>query len=188
MADKARDPLQLGDLFGAVKQNWGWLLALGIVFIVLGIIGLVMATTLTIVSVLYFGILCLVGGGLQIVQATRCSGWRAILPHVLIALLFIAVGVLIVIDPVLASVSMTLVLGIVIVADGIAHLLMAWQLRRGTNVGLMVLSGLLTAVLGAMIIASWPLSGLTVIGLFVALELIFHGIAYATLALALRNR
>lgn len=190
MSDSAqnRDPLGLGDLFGSVKRNWGWLLALGVVFVILGAVGLFMAAALTIVSVLYFGILCLIGGGFQIVQATKCSGWRAILPHVLIALLYIALGVLIVIDPVLASVSLTMVLAILIIAAGVSRLVMAWQMRGAANVAFLAIGGLLALLLGVIILASWPVSGLTIIGLFVALELIFHGVGYITLALALKDR
>jgi uncharacterized membrane protein HdeD (DUF308 family) len=38
-----------------------------------------------------------------------------------------------------------------------------------------------------MIIAKWPMSGMWVIGLFVAIELIFNGWAYLFVALAARR-
>lgn len=185
---EGRDPLGLGDLFGNLKRNWGWLLALGVVFVILGAVGLFMVTALTIASVLYFGILCLIGGGFQIIQATKCSGWRAILPHVLIALLYIALGVLIVIDPLLASVSLTMVLAILFIVAGLARLLMAWQMRGAANIAFVAISGLLAVGLGIVILAMLPVSALTVIGLLVAIELIFHGVGYVTLALALKDR
>ena len=44
-------------VFGELAKNWGWLLAFGIVFIILGTIGLGMTFALTLASVFLFGIL-----------------------------------------------------------------------------------------------------------------------------------
>lgn len=41
--------------------------------------------------------------------------------------------------------------------------------------------------MGAMIIAQWPVSGLWVIGLFVAIERIFNGWSYLFVAVAARK-
>ncbi len=45
----------LATVLGDLKKNWGWFLALGILFIILGFIGLGMSVALTIVSVTFFG-------------------------------------------------------------------------------------------------------------------------------------
>jgi uncharacterized membrane protein HdeD (DUF308 family) len=50
-----------------------------------------------------------------------------------------------------------------------------------------LLSGLISILLGGMIIAKWPASGLWVIGLFVAIELIVNGWSYVFIALAARK-
>src|SRR5262245_7136102 len=46
---------------------------------------------------------------------------------------------------------------------------------------------LITLVLGILVLAQWPVSGLWVIGLFVGIELIFNGGAWMALALDLRS-
>ena len=48
-------------------------------------------------------------------------------------------------------------------------------------------SGILNVLLGLLIWAQWPLSGLWVIGLFVGIELIFSGWMWVMIALALRS-
>jgi uncharacterized membrane protein HdeD (DUF308 family) len=50
-----------------------------------------------------------------------------------------------------------------------------------------LIAGIISILLGVIIIAQWPISGLWVIGLFVAIELIFNGWAYVFIALAARN-
>lgn len=95
-------------LFGEVKRNWGWLLALGIILIILGTIGLGMTFFLTLASVIYFGVLLLIGGGAQILHAFKAKGWKGIALSVLIAILYLLSGIAIIINPVAASAILTL--------------------------------------------------------------------------------
>jgi len=63
-------------LFGDLQKNWGWLLALGILSLVLGTLGFYMTFGLTLASVLFFGVLLVVGGLGQLVHAFTCQGWN----------------------------------------------------------------------------------------------------------------
>ena len=170
-----------------LQKSWGWLLALGLVSIVLGTLGLYMTFALTLASVLFFGVLILVAGVFQLVHAFTCTGWKSVLWHVLIALLYIAAGVDIMLNPARASLVLTLVLAGILVAVGVLRSVMAFQLRPASGWLWPLLSGLVSIALGGMIIAQWPDSGLWVIGLFVAIELIFNGWSYLFIALAARS-
>ncbi|MCG6896987.1 MAG: HdeD family acid-resistance protein [Thiocapsa sp.] len=174
-------------LFGELSRNWGWLLAFGVLSIILGTIGLGMTFGLTLASVLFFGVLLVVGGTFQLVEAFKCRGWKGILWHALIALLYVAAGLLIAVNPVLASATLTLALAGVLIAVGLTRVILAIQHRAQTGWVWLLLAGLISIALGAMIIAKWPASGLWVIGLFVAIELIFNGWSYLFVALAARR-
>jgi uncharacterized membrane protein HdeD (DUF308 family) len=175
-------------VFGALKKNWGWLLALGIVSIVLGTIGLYMTFALTLATVLFFGALILVGGVLQLIQAFSCKGWKGALGHVLIGLLYIVAGIVILKDPLLASGVLTLVLAGILIAVGVIRITMGIQHRKAASGWYWpVLSGVVSILLGGMIVAHWPVSGLWVIGLFVAIELILNGWSYVFVAVAARR-
>jgi uncharacterized membrane protein HdeD (DUF308 family) len=50
-----------------------------------------------------------------------------------------------------------------------------------------VLNGIITLLLGFLVLAQWPVSGLWVIGMFVGIDLVFYGIAWIALALHLRT-
>ena len=105
-------------VFGEKKKNWGWMFALGILMLVLGTIGLGMSVTLSIVSMLYFGILMLFGSGVQLVQAFRSVAWRGRLGHVLIAVLYLFAGATMLTNPELASVTLTLFIAWALVVVG----------------------------------------------------------------------
>jgi uncharacterized membrane protein HdeD (DUF308 family) len=50
-----------------------------------------------------------------------------------------------------------------------------------------VLDGLITIVLGVLILTNWPASGLWVIGLFLGIDLIFYGLTWIAIAFAVRG-
>jgi uncharacterized membrane protein HdeD (DUF308 family) len=170
-----------------LQKNWGWLLALGLVSIVLGTFGFYMTFALTLASVVFFGVLILVAGVFQLVHAFTCTGWKSVLWHVLIALLYIAAGVDIMLNPARASLVLTLVLAGILVAVGLLRSIMAFQLRPASGWFWPLLSGLVSIALGGMIVGQWPDSSFWVIGLFVAIELIFNGWSYVLIALAARQ-
>jgi uncharacterized membrane protein HdeD (DUF308 family) len=91
-------------------------------------------------------------------------------------------------DPVRASAVLTLVLAGILIAVGLSRIIMALQLRVAVAGWYWsLLSGLVSILLGGMIIAQWPESGLWVIGLFVAIELLFSGWSTIFVALAARQ-
>ena len=184
---ETRNVSEESTVFGEVSRNWGWILALGIVFIILGMIGLSMLFALTMASVFFFGILILVGGVVQLVDAVKCKGWKGILWHLLMAILYIVCGVVVIVNPVGASMILTMMLAGVLIAVGLVRIGMAIQMRKHGSWVWPLLGGIVTILLGVMILGQWPISGLWVIGLFVAVELIVNGWSYLFVALAARK-
>ena len=174
-------------VLGDLAHNWGWLLAQGILLVVLGTIGLGMTIWLTLASVFIFGVFLVIGGGVQIFQTFKCRGWVSILWHGLIAVLYVIAGLSIMADPLAASTLFTLLLAGALVGIGVMRLIMAFQLRGAKNWFWPLIGGIAAIFLGVMILARWPVSGLWVIGLFVAIEMIFGGWSYIFIALAAKE-
>jgi uncharacterized membrane protein HdeD (DUF308 family) len=70
---------------------------------------------------------------------------------------------------------------------GLLRILMALQLRPVSGWGWTLISGVISILLGAMILTQWPTSGFWVIGLFVAIEMIVNGWSSVFIALAARK-
>ena len=173
--------------WGDLAHNWGWLLAQGILLVVLGTIGLGMTIWLTLASVFIFGVFLVIGGGVQIFQTFKCRGWRSILGHGLIAVFYVLAGCSIMADPLAASTLFTLLLAGALVGIGVMRLIIAFQMRGAKNWFWPLIGGIAALFLGFMILARWPVSGLWVIGLFVAIEMIFGGWAYIFIALGAKE-
>lgn len=171
-------------LYGDLAVNWGWLLALGILQLILGVIGLAMTVSLTLATVLVFGVFLIIAGVAQIVHTFTARGWRSGLLHLAIAVLYLLIGLDIVLNPIAASLVATLIIGFLFTFTGVVRGVMAFQMKNSRNWGWYVLSAIVSIILGLMIIARWPTSAFWVIGLFVAVELIFDGWASIMIALA----
>jgi uncharacterized membrane protein HdeD (DUF308 family) len=175
------------EILGSVHIKWRWLLGLGILFVLLGTIGLAASFALTMASVVFFGILLLIGGGYQFADAFRYAGWNSRFNHILIAILYVIGGIIIVNDPMGASSIFTLLIAGALVAIGIVRIYMALQMKPITGWGWLLFGGIATLILGILIVAQWPLSGLWVIGMFIAIDMLFAGWGMVMLALAARN-
>jgi len=181
------NPPSLGTHLIPLRRNWGWLLAEGIVLIILGVLGLGAVALLSLASAIWFGAMVFVGGIVVLIDAFRHQGWKSRLWHILIGVLYVAVGVMTFVNPLVATASLTLLAGAALVATGVLRLVMAFQNRELPYWGWVAFSGVLSLLLGGMILAQWPASSLWVLGTFLAIELIFQGWAAIALARAIRS-
>jgi uncharacterized membrane protein HdeD (DUF308 family) len=153
---------------------------------VLGILAIVRSVAATVVSMLFFGWLLVIAAGIEIVQLIMVGKWAGQLLHVLAAVLFGVVGILIVWRPVITAEILTLLMGAFFLVAGLFQLIEPFWIGL-PGWGWHVLNGFITLVLGVVVLAQWPVSGLWVIGLFVGIELFFYGGAWVALALSLRG-
>src|SRR5271166_7046549 len=166
-------------------QYWGWFLAFGIALVALGVAAVARAVTATVVSMLFFGWLLLFAAGIEVAQVVMVGKWAGMFQHLMGAVLFGVVGFLIVWRPLLTAEILTLLMGAFFLVTGLFQIVAPAMISL-PDWGWHVLNGVITLILGILVLAQWPVSGLWVIGLFVGIELIFYGIAWIALALHLR--
>jgi uncharacterized membrane protein HdeD (DUF308 family) len=186
-APKPNAPRSLGSQLVPLRRNWGWLVAAGIVLIMLGTVGLVTTFTFGLVSALSFGVMMLIGGGFLIADAFRHDGWRGRIWSGMIGTLYVVTGLMVFHNPVSALVTLTLFAAIAMIAAGVMRIFMAFQIRPMAAWTMVLLSGVLSLLLGGFILAQWPNSSRWVLGTFLSIELIFQGWASLALARAIRS-
>ncbi len=168
-----------------IIQYWGWFLAFGIGVLVLGIAAVVRAVAATVVSMLFFGWLLVLASGIEIAQAVMVGHWAGFFQHLLAAVLFGITGLLIVMRPVISAEVATVFMAMFFLIGGLFQLIGSVAIAS-PGWGWQAADGVITFVLGLLVLAQWPASGLWVIGLFVGIDLIFYGCAWIALALGLR--
>ena len=168
-----------------IIHNWGWFLAFGLGLVLLGILAIVRSVAATVVSMLFFGWLLLFAAGIEVVQAIMVGKWAGLFQHWLSAALFGVLGALIIGRPLVTAEILTLLIGAFFLVAGAFQLITPFVISL-PEWGWHALNGLITFVLGILILAQWPVSGLWVIGLFLGIELVFYGAAWVAVALRLR--
>jgi len=172
----------------ALNRNWTWLLGLGILFVLLGIIGLGTVVSLSLISIFFLGIIFAVAGVVQFADVFQSIQWKAAVWHGVVALVYLIMSGLIIYDPILASSIVTLLIAWGFIGIGTARFIMAITLRGETQSWIFLLiSSLAAIILGVLIIMQWPASGLWVIGLFISIELLVNGWTYVFISMAMHK-
>jgi uncharacterized membrane protein HdeD (DUF308 family) len=171
-----------------LRAKWGWIVALGVVYLVAGFIALGSVLSATVVSVFLVGIMMIIAGVAEVINAFEVRGWGKFLLWLLLGALYIIAGLVTFRNPLLAAAVLTLILGVALVASGIMRIILAFSVQRDAPWIWVLLSGAITLLLGALILARWPISSLYILGLFLGIDLIFAGIGWLGLGLGLRQR
>jgi len=168
--------------------RWGWFVALGAVLIVLGAIASIYVLSATLVSVLFVGILMLVGGLGQLLHAWRVKNWSGFFFWTISGVLYAGAGILAIVHPLAGAAILTLLLGATLIGAGALRLWIWFNHRAQRDWQWIALSGLITLAAGILVAAGWPGNSVWILGLLLALDLFFQGWAMVFLGLGLRRR
>ena len=170
-----------------LRAKSGWIIALGVVYVIAGAIALGSVMFATVVTVFVVGIMMLVAGVAEVINAFQIKTWGKFLFWLLLGALYIIAGFLTFDNPLLAAAVLTLLLGVALIASGIMRVLLGFSMRQGTPWGWVVFSGVVTLLLGLIILARWPVSGLFVLGLLLGIDLLLAGISWISVGFGLKR-
>lgn len=180
-------PDEIKRAIGETRTKWGWFVVLGILFLIFGGIAFGNLFLATIASVYVVGILMLIGGITEIIHSFGVKSWGSFFWWFLSGLLYAIAGFLAFYNPLLASVVLTFLLAASLIAAGLLRLWVGFSDRSASGWGWVVAAGVVTVLAGLIIAFRWPVNSLWVLGLFLAIDLIFQGWAYIAFGIALRN-
>lgn len=126
----------------------------------------VSATLLTIA----LGSVAVVAGLSQLLRLLAAGELRSRLFRGLSALLYLAGGVWVLIDPIDSEVSLTLFAGLLLTFEGVMELAVAASGRSPARAPVLV-DGIVTAVLGGLLIAEWPSDSVWAVGTLLGITL-----------------
>jgi len=169
-----------------VKRNWGWVLALGIGLLVLGLLAAASAFATTLATVVFFGCLLLVAGVFEIGNAFRHTGYGGFWMHLFTGVLDVVCGSLLLAFPLAGAAALTFILAVLFLVGGPVRAISALMMKL-PNGGWAVLSGVIDFLLGLTLLASWPISAIWFLGLCVGIALIFRGAWWMAFAISVHQ-
>jgi uncharacterized membrane protein HdeD (DUF308 family) len=179
--------LALVDL-DTVRPNRDWFIGLGVAFMVLGVLAIFLPLVATLVTTLVIGWLMVIGGVLECVHAVQNRRWAGWGWEMVAAVVHVVAGLLVVAFPVVGKLTLTLILAVYFVVEGILHIIRAIQHRTMRAWGWFLFDGVLSLCLGLLILLGWPSTAVWALGLLVGIELLVGGSTMALIGLGTRAR
>jgi len=170
-----------------LRAKSGWIVALGVVYVVAGFVALGSVVMATVATVFVVGIMMLIAGVAEVINAFQVKTWGKFLFWLVLGALYIVAGLVTFENPLLAATVLTLLLGFSLVVSGIMRILLAISMMEGTPWIWVVLSGTITFLIGLIILAHWPVSSLYILGLFLGIDLVIAGAGWIGVGLGLRR-
>jgi uncharacterized membrane protein HdeD (DUF308 family) len=165
-------------------QKWEWFLGLGITLTVLGIAAIVRSATAKVTSLRFLGWLMLFASTIDLVSAFTLVKWAGFFLHVFLAIFFGVTGVMFLKSLPISTELATVATSIFFLIAGLYQVVVAlWTHLPGF--GWQVANGIVTFILGGLLLVEWPVSRLFGIGLFAGVALFSYGWTWIALALGL---
>jgi uncharacterized membrane protein HdeD (DUF308 family) len=189
MSSMTSSPRSLDNAAGLepLRAKSGWIIALGVVYIIAGIIALGSVVLATVATVFVVGIMMVIAGVAEVINAFQIKTWGRFLLWLLLGALYIAAGFITFENPLLAAAILTLFLGIALIASGIMRIVLAFSMQAVMPWIWVLLSGVITLLLGLVIVAHWPVSSLYILGLFLGIDLVLAGASWIGIGLGLKR-
>jgi uncharacterized membrane protein HdeD (DUF308 family) len=157
------------------KKNSGFLIFLGVLTVIFGVIAIGSPLVTGVAVAVFVGFLLLASGVTQIIHALKSKQWGTGFWGTVIGLLGVAAGLLMIFRPLVGLVTMTMLLAIYFLIDGISEIVAAFRIKPDQGWGWVLFNGIIAVVLGLMIWRQWPVSGAWAIGLLVGIHILMSG-------------
>lgn len=175
----------LGEAIERIEAKWASITAFGVLLLILGAAAIAFAIVSTIATVALNGVLFLIAGAAEIVIGMHSRKWGLFFLWLIGGVLYMAAGVICIVNPQLASIVLTLLLGAGLVAAGVVRLIFAFKLPSFQPRLLVFVAAAVTILLGLVIVGRWPTDSVYVLGTLLGVDLLFHGAGWVTFGLGL---
>jgi uncharacterized membrane protein HdeD (DUF308 family) len=172
-----------------LHEHWRLFLTEGIVLLVLGVLAIVVPPIATIAVAVLIGWLVLMSGIVGLVATFRARSAPGFGWSLASAVIGIVAGIVLLGWPLSGAFSLTLILTVFLVLEGVVSILYGLEHKRELSGrwGMMLFSGIVDLVLAGIIFAGLPGTAAWAIGLLVGINLVFGGSALISMALHARN-
>jgi uncharacterized membrane protein HdeD (DUF308 family) len=177
-----------GAVLGRIGKAWGWVLAFGVISILVGLAAIFMPGATLLAVAILFGAQLVVAGVFQFFRAFSVpdeAGWARALLAILAILCFI-VGIYLLAHPLLTVLVLAFILGLFWLVSGFMELFFGFGHPAMPARGWTVASGILSVIAGAIVIF-FPAISLAVLTLVLGIWLIIYGVLLVVRAIHLRS-
>jgi uncharacterized membrane protein HdeD (DUF308 family) len=169
-----------------VRQNHGLFLTLGFALAALGVLAIAFSLIAALATAVVLGIVLMIGGLAQCAEAVYSGRFSGFLFYLLGGTLYFFIGLIMVSDPLRGALGLAFVVGVLFLAGGFLRIVLALQTRHFSDWAWRLFSGIVSVLLGLVILARGE-ENPGIVGILIGLDLLFSGWMIVMLALTVRN-
>jgi uncharacterized membrane protein HdeD (DUF308 family) len=169
------------------RGSSGWSIFWAVLSIVAGLFALALPWEASLGAVIVIGWLLIFSSVFQFLHAFKTKGIGSIVWKLLIALLYLGVGIYFLVHPLLGMAALTLVLAIFFFVEGVMDLFIYFKVRGSAGSGWILFNAIITLLLGFLIWRHLLSSTWWVIGTLLGISMLLTGITRLMLTLAARR-
>ena len=163
----------------------GWFVALGVIMILTGIGAFAFPLIASLSVELLVGATFLVGGIATLFHAFQEKEWSGVFWQLAVGIVYMTGGLIFLVNPFGGVIALTVFLGIVFLVEGIARMIMGFQMRSERNWGWVVASGAMSIILSVLVFGGFATgASLGLIGVLLGINFIFAGASFVALGSA----
>jgi uncharacterized membrane protein HdeD (DUF308 family) len=179
--------LNIESIVPLIKKASVWVIIWGIVTFVCGILAIILPLTFSFGIALIIGCLVLVAAIAHLFFAFETRSVDGFLWQMLVSVLYGVAAICLLVNPLLSVLSLTLVLAIFLLLEGILELALYFVLRRFRHSVWVLIDGIGTLILGILMVMQWPPATPEIIGTLIGISLMLSAVSRVALSLAVRT-
>lgn len=181
------EPLR-GYVAATIHAHWKVFLIQGVFMMILGLFAVALPHISTLAIEIFVGWLFIIGSFFRVLAILRSRTAPGFWWSLLTAMVVIALGLVLIVQPLQGVLTLTLLLAVILVVEGLGAILISFEFRRHLrNWGWVLFSGIVDLVLAYLIWQGWPDTAAWAIGLLVGINMFFFGLALMMTAIAARK-
>jgi uncharacterized membrane protein HdeD (DUF308 family) len=174
-------------LTSEVRSRAGWGIFLGILTAALGVLLLAYPLATATATAVLIGCVLIVAGVVELVLALRSHTVGSFFLRLLLGVVYGMAGVLLLVFPLWGVAVLTVVLGVMLLFEAGLAIVLGFEMRPASGWGWFLFDGVITLILGVLILAHWPASAIWAIGTLVGAAILVRGITRIGLSAGLRR-
>lgn len=179
--------MNVDSVIPVIKKASAWVIIWGMLTFVCGILAIILPMTFSFGIALIIGCLVLVAAIAHLFFALETRSVDGFLWQMLVSVLYGVAAICLLVNPLLSVLSLTLILAILLLLEGILELALYLVLRRFRHSVWVLINGIGTLVLGILMVRQWPPATPEIIGALIGISLMLSAVSRVVLSLTVRT-
>lgn len=158
----------------------------GIIIAVIGVLAILAPFAAGVSLSILLGALLVVGALVHVAHAFS-GGWKRFFVQGVLAVIYAVAGISLLANPIIGLTTLTILLAVFLVVDGILEIVMGFQARGERGWGALIVSGVCALIIAAIIWLEWPSTAAWALGLLFGVNLLITGISMMFMAQGTRS-